>query len=193
MLEKYILLSLFWLFFCVLHSVLADIKIKFILHKTFLFRLIPYRITYNVWAFVSLAAVLIYQFSFDSPALFQRNLLVIITGALIAAAGLFIMIICIKKYFLQLSGLQDSYNDNLQVTGIHTKIRHPLYSGTFLFIIGLWILMPTWSNLLSVSIIIVYTLIGIILEEKKLVLHFGDQYIQYKKNVPALIPKIFTA
>lgn len=38
------------------------------------------------------------------------------------------------------------------------------------------------------TILIVYVLIGTKLEEKKLVLEFGDEYIKYQQDVPMLIP-----
>jgi len=38
------------------------------------------------------------------------------------------------------------------------------------------------------SILTVYIIIGTLLEEKKLVLEFGDYYIKYQREVPMLIP-----
>ncbi len=187
---NYILLSLFWLLYCLFHSILADNKIKIFFNRFVFFKHVPYRIFYNIWAFLSLSALIVYQISFHSENVFSRNMLSVIAGFVSFFSGLIIMIICIKKYFRQLSGMEESYTDILQISGIHTIIRHPLYAGTFLFIIGLWFLFPTWANLIAICIIIVYTLFGIVLEEKKLIAYFGDQYIRYKKNVPALIPKI---
>ena len=37
-------------------------------------------------------------------------------------------------------------------------------------------------------ILIIYVVIGTKLEEKKLVLEFGDAYVKYQKEVPMLIP-----
>ncbi len=185
---NYLLLAFFWIVYCGLHSVLADNKVKIYFNQFVVFKRFPYRIFYNIWAVLSLLAVLFYQFSFFSDYIFKPGLLIQLAGIILFISGLIIMIICIKKYFRQLSGLEESYTDILQVSGIHKIIRHPLYAGTFLFIIGLWLLFPYWSNLIAVCIIIIYTLIGIVLEEKKLVSYFGDQYVQYKKNVPAIIP-----
>jgi len=39
-------------------------------------------------------------------------------------------------------------------------------------------------------VLTVYIIIGTILEEKKLVLEYGETYIQYQKEVPMLIPFI---
>ena len=105
------------------------------------------------------------------------------------------MIICIRKYFYELSGVQALENKpvetpTLQQTGLHKYVRHPLYFGTLLFVWGLFFLMPSLSNLIAVIAIAIYVLLGIHLEEQKLVLEYGEQYKQYTKRVPKLIPKI---
>ena len=86
--------------------------------------------------------------------------------------------------------LQEETYSELLISGIHRYVRHPLYLGTFLFIWGLAILFPTLSLFISNLVITIYTLIGIKLEERKLVIEFGDQYRTYQQNVPKLIPKI---
>ncbi|MEO5783334.1 MAG: hypothetical protein ABIQ07_08695 [Ginsengibacter sp.] len=50
--------------------------------------------------------------------------------------------------------------------------------------------MPSISNLIAVIVLTGYVLIGIRLEEQKLLLEYGEQYEQYSKKVPKLIPKI---
>ena len=103
------------------------------------------------------------------------------------------MAVCVKKYFLSLSGikslatLQPNTHD-LKVAGVHRFVRHPLYLGTFIAIWGLFFIHPTASLLLSNTIIHIYTLIGITLEERKLIETFGDQYVTYKRRVPKIIP-----
>ena len=93
---------------------------------------------------------------------------------------------------MRLSGLRWLLkNDGEQVlleNGVHRYVRHPLYSGTFLFIWGLWLIFPSLSLLISNSVITVYTLIGIQFEEQKLVKEFGERYMEYKKRVPMIIP-----
>ncbi len=95
---------------------------------------------------------------------------------------------------MSLSGLKSLYlNDEqaanqLQVSGIHRFVRHPLYSGTFLAIWGLWLLVPQLSLLVANIIITAYTLLAIGWEEKKLEAEFGDSYRLYKQQVPKLIP-----
>lgn len=110
--------------------------------------------------------------------------------------GLLIMALCIEKYFGRLSGLKTLFVDEVHtgnqliVTGMHRYVRHPLYTGTFLFIWGLFIFIPYTSLLISNFIITVYTLIGIRWEEEKLIQEFGDSYKIYQKKVPKLIPAL---
>ena len=155
-----------------------------------------YRLYYTVFASASFIAVLAYQVLLPSPFIFSPSLVSYILGALVGISGLVIMSICIKKYFLSLSGLKTLFLDEvttgnqLIVTGIHRYVRHPLYSGTFLFIWGLFIFLPHTSLLIANFIITVYTLIGINFEEQKLAKEFGPSYDAYRKQTPKIIPSL---
>jgi protein-S-isoprenylcysteine O-methyltransferase Ste14 len=133
-------------------------------------------------------------FTLPSPNLFTKTPATNITGAVITLAGFTVMSLCIYKYFFQLSGLkslvENRVNNELMITGIHKHVRHPLYSGTFVFIWGLLILIPTWSVLIADAIITIYTLIGLRFEEQKLVREFGEKYLEYKRQVPMILPRI---
>ena len=102
------------------------------------------------------------------------------------------MIISILKYFKLLSGIRTLYeaepSTELLRGGIHNYVRHPLYSGTLLFIWGLFFIFPMLNNLIAVIIITGYVLVGIRLEEKKLLIDFGNMYADYMNRVPMLIP-----
>ena len=102
------------------------------------------------------------------------------------------MIISILKYFKLLSGVRSLYevepSTELLRGGIHNHVRHPLYSGTLMFIWGLFFIFPMLNNLIAVIIITGYVLIGIRLEEKKLLIEFGNIYADYMSRVPMLIP-----
>jgi protein-S-isoprenylcysteine O-methyltransferase Ste14 len=73
--------------------------------------------------------------------------------------------------------------------GILKSIRHPLYAGTILIVVGFFFFSPTLSTLVSMICIFLYLPIGIYLEERKLVKKYGDQYLTYKKKVPMLLPR----
>ena len=152
-----------------------------------------YRFYYTMFAFVSFAVVMSYTFTIDSSRIFENHSAINIAGTIVTLSGFIIMSICIHKYFIRLSGiktlLENTSDQELMITGIHKYVRHPLYSGTFIFIWGLLSLYPYWSLLIADSIITIYTLIGLQLEEQKLEKEFGEKYTMYKNQVPMLIPK----
>ena len=195
MLQQHLLLCLGWILFSLLHSLLADHSLKkaVLQRRPRLFTY--YRLFYTLFAFVTFAAVVGYQVSLESPLLYTGNQLSNILGWVVAASGVVIMLICIKKYFLSLSGLKSLFANavvanELRIDGIHRYVRHPLYLGTFLAIWGAWIIYPFLSLLLSNVIITGYTLFGIVLEEKKLVMEFGKDYLDYQQKVPTLLPRL---
>ena len=69
--------------------------------------------------------------------------------------------------------------------GLLGIVRHPMYLGTIIF---LWSLNSTRADIVVHAVLTIYILIGIQLEEKKLVAQYGDAYVQYQRAVPALIP-----
>ena len=77
---------------------------------------------------------------------------------------------------------------NLVTDGIYGRVRHPQYSGLFLVSIGLMIQWPTLVTLLlwPVMLIVYYRLA--LREERKMVVLFGERYLEYKKSVPAFFP-----
>jgi protein-S-isoprenylcysteine O-methyltransferase Ste14 len=193
--KEHIILAVGWSLFCVLHSLLASLWLKqWMAKKTEAFKY--YRLFYTLFAFAGFAAILIYQFALPSPYFFSPNAVSYTAGILVGTSGLLIMLLCIKKYFGNLSGLKTLFLDEVRtgntliVTGLHKHVRHPLYSGTFLFIWGLFIFLPFASLLISNFIITVYTLIGISFEEEKLIKEFGPPYDEYRKRVPKIIPSL---
>ena len=114
---------------------------------------------------------------------------------LLVLPGFAIMSASIFKYFKLLSGIRSIYlatpPAELKLNGIHKYVRHPLYLGTLLFVWGLFFIFPLLNNLIAVVAITVYVLVGIKFEEKKLIKEFGNDYEEYIKKVPGLIPKLY--
>ena len=193
MVKEHILLALLWLVYGVLHSLLADTVVKDWFSRRMGRFFVHYRLFYSLFASLTFIALLYYQFRIASPLLFTRFLSLKVLGGLLTLVGLSIMLFCIRKYFMSLSGLKslvqpENNKAELMITDIHRYVRHPLYLGTFIFIWGLWLTLPYLSLLISNAIITIYTLIGIGLEEKKLELLFGESYKSYKKRVPKILP-----
>lgn len=189
---EHIILAVLWIVYCILHSVLANLKVKAALKDRFPAGFTYYRLFYTLFALFGFAGIVLFQLQMESSWLFQQTKLVYWTGMIITAGGAFIMLICIRKYFIHLSGIRSLYEkipvNELQITGIHKYVRHPLYLGTFIFIWGLLLVIPATSLLISNLIITVYTVVAIQFEENKLEREFGESYRQYKLKVPKLIP-----
>jgi len=77
-------------------------------------------------------------------------------------------------------------NQVLITSGLFRLCRHPLYLITLLA----WIITPVMSldRLAFIIYTCLYASIGLIFEERKLVEIFGQDYIDYQRRVPAIIP-----
>jgi methanethiol S-methyltransferase len=191
MILNHVMLALVWIIYCVLHSVLASEWLKSRVRprmKNFKW----YRLWYTLFAYVFLVALLYFQVTLPTVKLFTSEGIVFMLGAFISFSGLVLMLVCIKKYFMSLSGLRslvtEGFSNHLEITGVHRYVRHPLYLGTFSFIWGLFLLLPYASLLIADVIITLYTIIAIRFEENKLVAEFGDSYSKYMATVPKLLP-----
>ena len=191
MIFSHIILATLWVLYCALHSLLASVWVKKKMRQV-LTEFKWYRIAYSLFAFISLIVLFYYQLKINTIQLFLLNDIILTAGVILSTSGLLLMLVCIRKYFMNLSGLRnlfiDNFSNELQISGIHRYVRHPLYLGTFSFIWGILLIFPYLSLLVANIIITVYTLIGIELEEKKLIAEFGERYIKYRKKVPKLFP-----
>jgi len=174
--------------------VLAASSVKAYFKKTLGKGFRYYRLAYSVFAAITLVLLLFYQYSFHSAMLINSLILKYFSLIFLVLPGLLIMVISIKKYFLLLSGVRSIFQPvppvELKVEGIHRLVRHPLYSGTILFVWGLFFIFPMLNNFIAVLLLTIYVLIGISFEEKKLIKEFGKKYEEYILNVPMLIPDL---
>ncbi len=183
-----------WLIFGILHSVFAGDAVKIpaqsFLGNKFKF----YRLFYSVFAAINLGAVIYYQFAIASILLWQPFVAVEVIAVVTGLAGTIIMLTAIRKYFFSLSGVDVFFRKQapvpLQINGLNAYMRHPLYTGTLLFVLGWFLWQPLLSNLISCTAVFLYTIIGTFLEEKRLLKIFGDEYKKYISRVPMFIPKI---
>lgn len=181
-----------WLLFGMVHSVLASGTFKQfalkLLKKNYRF----YRMGYSLLATVSLW--LVFRIHFACPAILLWNPLPVETYFAITMGliGIGIMVVCVKKYFRDLSGIDALLGKNqsweLQTRGMHGMVRHPLYTGTLLFIWAVFLYAPFLANAISTLCLSLYTLIGIYFEEKKLLIEYGEAYREYQQKVSMLFP-----
>ncbi len=191
---QHICLIIFWMLFGLFHSLFAASRFKnkmqLILKQHYKF----YRPLYSLFSAITLTLVVWYHFHISSSFIWKSSLAEIYIAVVLAIAGLVVMYISGSKYFLQITGIdvfiKRSSSNTLQQKGLHKFVRHPLYSGTLLFVWALFFWHPFLNNLISCICITLYVRTGIYFEERKLVNDFGDTYKKYKAKTPMLIPNL---
>lgn len=192
----YFLFSVLLMLWCFLHSALISTQfVDFAKQKLGgYFRY--YRIVYNLFSLFSLLPLMIFPniikedliFSYESYFRFIQVILLLLAFYLLFEGA--------KAYdllsflgFHQMQGTEHyktlSTHGKITTSGILSKVRHPWYTATFLI---LWSRNISISTLLVNVIFTLYLIIGCLLEEKKLVLEFGDEYRKYQQNVSMLFP-----
>ena len=80
--------------------------------------------------------------------------------------------------------------ERIVTTGVYSIVRHPQYLGGILAHIGFSFLLSGLYSLLATPLVIglIYTISW--KEENELTKEFGQEYADYKKKVPMLIPKV---
>ncbi|HRK55116.1 MAG TPA: isoprenylcysteine carboxylmethyltransferase family protein [Cyclobacteriaceae bacterium] len=180
-----------WGVYFFLHSLLAANTtkefFKQFLGKGFRF----YRLGYVALSSIGLLFLLFWNASISSEHLIYHEGTARYLSLMFAAFGVIVIKVSFRSYrFSEFVGLS-TQEEPFTTDGILRSVRHPMYSGTILIAIGYWLFDPTVPTTVSVICILIYLPIGIYLEERKLIKQFGDRYVQYKRDVPALIPKLF--
>lgn len=77
----------------------------------------------------------------------------------------------------------------LVTNGPYRYVRNPIYLGAFLYLLSLALVAANWLILLPEIPLIILLYLQINNEETMLIERFGDDYREYMKRTPRLIPK----
>lgn len=83
-----------------------------------------------------------------------------------------------------------SEEDTLVKESVYAYVRHPQYDGILLITIGFLIQWPSLTTLIMWPVLIFAYYRLSMREEKKLEEQFGEEFLEYKRRVPAFIPKL---
>jgi protein-S-isoprenylcysteine O-methyltransferase Ste14 len=182
-----------WAIYFYLHSLLAALSVKIFFTQLFSLKSARmYRIGYNIFGLSGICLLLYLQFITPSVLLFAQDMATNVAAVILFITGLVIMFVSIKNYdWKSFVGISDEQINSLVVAGINKYVRHPLYSGTILFVLGFFIWQPYCKNLLLLLLMSIYLAIGILYEERKLVKIYGAAYIDYQRRVKKMIPYIW--
>jgi protein-S-isoprenylcysteine O-methyltransferase Ste14 len=193
---EYLILAVLWITFCAMHSALISTAFTNFLKKkasnTYRF----HRLFYNIFSIVTLIPVVLYTLSIKQQPFFIWDGYLLPLKYILIATGIIFFIMGAQRYsFSQFAGIRQirkgiehnliNKTGKLSSKGILGAVRHPFYAGLFPLI---------WARDLDITFFIVniilsvYLIIGTILEERKLILEFGDAYRKYQQKVSMLFP-----
>lgn len=181
--------ALAWAVFGLVHSLLAGQGIKR--------RLAPYlargyRLAYNLIALLSVGMVWTVGFTLIDPTPFAVPAWVGWLRTLLLLAGFLVMAWAMKGYdgarllgYRQILEPALPEDEPLHTEGPHRYVRHPLYAGGLLILIGLagdplGLATAIWGGL--------YLVLGARFEERRLLARYGQAYADYISRVPAFLP-----
>lgn len=75
-------------------------------------------------------------------------------------------------------------------SGPYAHVRHPIYSGILLGLIGTALAVGNWRAVITFAVILIVLILKARAEEKLLTEQLGDSYVEYKKRTGMLVPNI---
>lgn len=186
--------ALLWLSFGLGHSITAKIGVQ---EKISPFLGKYYRLCYNAFAAAHILLVLSLGAALLSTQVFVFMTKLGMFMNLIQLTGLIVIAFALRQYDLKefsgLSALMDKETgavklEDLNTTGLNGWVRHPLYTGAFIY---LWGGAVSELGMFTALFGSIYLLIGSRHEEMKLVRLYGDSYQRYQQSVPRFIPRMF--
>lgn len=196
MLSSALILSLYFIAWAGVHSLLASLRVKRRARRVFGVSVDRwYRIVYVLFALVSFApipllfAILPDRILYVVPAPWRW---LMVLGQVGGAVGAVVAIL--QTGALRFIGLaqaltgQPEESGPLQVRGLYCYVRHP---GYFCGLIVIWLTPVMTVNLLVLYVLFtLYFYVGSMHEETRLVVEFGEAYKEYQLHVPRLIPRL---
>lgn len=179
-----------------IHSLLANPSVKAFLIDRFISQKY-YRLTYNFLAILLTVPFFLSYRQLPTTLLFSIPMLKWVGGLLIVIGGI-VQLLALSQYNLsefsgteQLNLQKSPSSSHLKTNGMNAWVRHPLYFGMLLLIWGFFLVHPS-DLVLGINLVTsIYLIIGTRLEEQKLIEEFGTEYLDYKRRVGSLLPRLF--
>jgi methanethiol S-methyltransferase len=194
---KYLLTVLLWTGYVSLHSFLISTRFTNLMTRSLKNYYAFYRLFYVLFSFILLIPLINYTsqlddkviITYESPLSVVRY--VLISGSLL----MFFWAFFLNYDSLSFFGIRQILNfgkekkinpsEEIKRNGLLGIMRHPMYLA---LIIYLWCQTFRVVDIVTNTLLTIYVIIGTILEERKLVLEFGEAYLKYQQEVPMLIP-----
>ena len=140
-----------------------------------------------MWAIVVTGVALSFQI-FTSEDILTAN---IFTSYLIIPAILYWLYFFIGAMLVHRKAPRSVHSiDKIIREGVYQRVRHPIYSGDIVLVWGIFSHWPSHRALSSVIWLTIILFFWMRLEEKALTEKFGRDYLEYKKQVPMVVPRM---
>lgn len=146
-----------------------------------------------IWAiFIASAAAATYPFLHRT--LYHTHL-ALMPGLIFILLGVFIYSRAFPGFGREkVSGLAelepDRHQQSLVVSGIRSRVRHPIYLGHLLEVIGWSVLSGSLAVYCLGAFGVLTGAVMLRLEDRELESRFGDPYREYRRRVPAIFPRL---
>ncbi len=188
------LLALAWLFYFIVHTLLASLGAKRWVAARRPGWMPAYRLLFNLQAAILLLPPLWLTYSYEGAMLWAwRGAWFWVANGLaaLAAAGFLWSLrwydgqefLGLRQWRARETSVEDQ--ERLHLSPLHRWVRHPWY---FLGLIILWTRDMNAAWLLTAAFASAYLWIGSRFEERKLLVYHGEAYRRYRERVPGLIP-----
>lgn len=140
---------------------------------------------------ISIPLLILYFSSFEIIG--GKNIFLLSLMFMLFAGGLILMIWTMKLFSQVGKGSPAPWNpiNKLIITGPYAYVRNPMLLGVFLFLGGECLMFQCWPLFYYLLIFIgINTVYFPLSEEKGLYKRYGEEYLEYKRNVPRFLPRL---
>ena len=195
---NYFVLALLWIIWCAIHSGMVSVTATEYLKRRFGSHFRFYRLVFNLVAIATIIPVILYGQSIQGHVVFRLEGFMTVFQVILLTIAVLLFFAGARHYdMLQFLGLRQiqirtgtshsglTETGKLDTTGILGITRHPWYLATIMLI---WARGLDVSTLITNITLILYLIVGTALEERKLLIEYGEDYRRYQQKVSMLIP-----
>ncbi len=198
MISDYLLLAFLWASYCAVHSTLISISVTSWLRTVLAGGYRFWRLIFNIFSIVTLIPLVRYSHSarFNPETFFAwsgywrilQYCLIGMSAALFASGARhysMLQFLGIQQIRKGSEGVAMTGSGDFNDRGVLGLVRHPWYLAVFIL---LWTSDLNHAAITVNLVLSAYLIVGTLLEERKLVIEFGEEYRRYQDRVSMFIP-----
>ncbi len=112
----------------------------------------------------------------------------VVLGLLFLAPGFWLGVAGVRELTLRVSETHRA--DGVVSSGVYSLVRHPQYLGGVLSHVGVSLLLSGLYSLAVTPLVLLLNFVLCLKEEKELLREFGEEYGEYMRRVPMLVPRL---